>query len=322
MGSTVSIQQFREAILDVLGYNPRKERYTHDHQSAGLFNASGEKIAKINVKFFIQEDGGSWDDLIKPEFIWDFKKINAGYVIDDGKNTTHLDLKANSAKETSDGIYFIGHQRSYLESRSLFNFNSLDRTYILFNAWFTPQYNTLSNPGQIISIQDSLGNIYFSVSLVNRSTTEYIIECTDYIGSTKSIRDIGETLLFNFKQNIQIYYCSNTIKVYLNGNLICNFSGGLLNFENPSLVNFGQYYRGEISYITMNFNSTEILTPIIQKMFKFKYPLPRQKEYVDLSEIFETNGKNLFIEAKSISKAIESIKGHLYMKTNSIKLRN
>jgi hypothetical protein len=60
----------------------------------------------------------------------------------------------------------------------------------------------------------------------------------------------------------------------------------------------------------------------IKAYWKYGYPLPRKPEMVDLSDYFETQGKNLLLDIGNISKAIENLKGQLYVKTNTVKLRS
>jgi len=83
----------------------------------------------------------------------------------------------------------------------------------------------------------------------------------------------------------------------------------------------GWKYKGEISYMTLSCYY-ELDDHYIEAFWKYGYPLPRGPELVDLSDYFEQQGRNLLIEVGDIDKAIENIKGQLYVKTNSVKLRD
>lgn len=320
----ISVQQFKD-ILEELNYAPRHARNTADSQSAELFNRSGEKINNVKLKFLIQEDGGTWGDglLIKPEFIWDFKKLIAGYIVDNGNFVNRFDVFVNNAKDTNDGIYFTGNKSSYARNTTVFSTTGLNNNYVFFNGWFTPEYT--SEPGILMNITDGEFTSYFNVNIAPIDVNTYSVFVYSKTESGHSDVTIYGPFTYGFKQNLQIYIdgINNLIKGYINGSL--RFTETIdSDFYIPVSIytTFGEFYKGEISYITINFSNVAISDTIIANFCKFQYPLPRKKEYVDLSQEFETNARNLLIDAKTVDKAIESLKGQLYIKTNNITLRD
>lgn len=321
----ISVQQFKEA-LEQLNYAPRHSRNTKDSQAAELFNRGGEKINNIKLKFLIQDDGGTWDDgtIIRPDFIWDFKKIVSGYVIDNGIATNRLDLFLENVKQTDDGVYFLGHDTSYGKNDIAYSMAVFDNDYALFNIWFTPEYE--AGGGILFRLMVESRSV-FTVSLSSIDTDYYTIGLRAKLTADDNFAtSLPGPFRFGYKQNIQVYFSSGDNKVYTyhNGKLITttNISSGLFYAAANSYVITGQGYKGEISYITLNFSANPISDTIIKNFYLFQYPLPRKKEYVDLSQEFEKDARNLLIDVNSVEKAIESLKGQLYVKTNNITLKD
>lgn len=326
----ISIQQFKE-ILEDYNYAPRHSRNTAGGQSAELFNRAGEKINNVKLKFLIQDDGGTWNDgtLIKPEFIWDFKKIIASHIVDNGAATNRLDLQIQNAKETADGIYFLSTESSLAINTDPYSLSGFNNSHVFFNAWFTPEYSLYNNSSLFLFTEYIEGSYLkgslFSIRITPIDSTYFTIAFYSSLTTGKINGLLSGPFKYGFKHNFQIYFDSanSLAKLYVNGALKESITMDYP-FYLPSkvFVSSGTLYKGEISYISMNFSSIPFSDTIIQNFYKFGYPLPRRKEYVDLSQEFEDHSRNLLIDMKTVDKAIENLKGQLYIKTNNITLKD
>jgi hypothetical protein len=332
--SVVTLSEFKDIISSMLHQDPRRDRLTEIHPSAELYDASGNTIVGLKIKFYIEDDGGDWDldGLVKPEFIWDMIHIAGGVVVDSGKSTNHSPLLGSNCKDNSDGMYFIGSSSSSLKSNGAIQFTPSMSDYVL-NIWFSPENNDqISEPTELVSLYSMTNRIYYPF----KSSTD------NPIWSLK-IRRIDD----NFS-NIYLWFMDNAanprtidlgrVQTNVLSNLIIKFgeSDGyyLLNGEMSNMIpmgtplkplytgffSFGEKYKGNINYVTLNIGSLD--SSILKKMHSFGYPLPRSKELVDLSDNLTRQGQDVFIEVGNLSKAIENLKGQLYVKSNSIKVRN
>ncbi|HLD98259.1 MAG TPA: hypothetical protein VI815_02955 [Candidatus Nanoarchaeia archaeon] len=326
MSNFVSISQFKEAISQILEgdlSSPKRDRLTSVHQSAELFNATGDKITKLRLKFYIEDDGGDWtlDNLIKPNFIWDMKKIAGAAVIDSGNHAFHINLTSSNVKETTDGIKFIGKSKSFLVSSTIPNF--IDGSKTLINLWFKPELLGIGNTSSLFQIsgQTAKQPTIFSINLIeNGGLLNFGL--TYYQAGVKYNKIYSDTIIPNAYNNIQLLIDTN-LSILVNGSAFVDtlsISLNPLSFTNI-ILKFGENYFGEISYITLHINNN-VTSAMMDYQYTMRYPLPRDSELVDLSDEFELRGKNLFIDAGSISKAIETIKGEFFIKSNDITLRS
>src|SRR5690606_16344261 len=286
---------------------------------------AGNKISAIKVKFYLEDDGGSWDDgtILRPKFLWDMKRIVSNVIIDNGGHTAHADLFPHNVTETRDGLFFNGSQNSYLDSE-LISHSGLNDTGVLFNVWFTPSSNQTGTIFESRGQSPSTAN--FRLGILQASTNLYRLFTNITTNTpTNLFVDIytSKTFSLNEKRNVIVNINSNVIRIFIDGILVYTKTlPGTHTFyipTNPIRYKVGELYKGEISYITVNFESSTISDEIIYNFFRFGYPLPRSKELVDLTD--PTNGLDLYLDVGNINKAIEAIDGHLYMKSNSIKLR-
>lgn len=434
----LSYPQFLQAIQSALDYRPKRGRNQLDSPSGELFNSVGDKISGLKVKFYIKDDGGNWNDgtLVKPEFIWDMRKINSGFIIDNGSFIAHSNLLSMNVKETSEGLYFNGENNSFIRSIAPLDLSTVNTECSVFNNWIIPNNfstdealilsllidpdNRVLNetrylpdvenesppqvPGSILPVNpvtltilkegngEVLVSNYLQIASGYQFNPESLVKLTaipetgwefvlwegtssinrinpykfkiyadmeilamfrrktgiSYITSNIfSLSLVKNNSKFNFKVNlgehsiildddynfddkyniivrVEPLVSTSNIDIFINGkNVYSSQLSGLIGYNSNNVkFEFGKDFKGEILYSTINFNDSLINDTIIKNMYLFKYPLPRSQEYVDLSEEFKSNGRNLFIEARDISKSIENLKGQLYIKTNNIKLRN
>jgi hypothetical protein len=323
-----TLNDFSEAIREAL-YNPRRDRITTDSPSAELNQGAGNTISGIKVKFYLEDDGGTWDDgnIIQPRIIWDMKKIVSTIIIDsgynyylDGENITsidHINLIPNNVNETPDGILFRGTITSYLAStNSSISSEHLPTDEFLFNIWFKPESHSFTDNVLFDMFNGTNHDLMIKINGVTNET--YRIGITIRNETERQITDI---LSIDIRQHLMIFVDGTSLSVYLNGIVIYSDTLlGVLNWNNTFQIEIGKKYQGEISYISMNFEDDgTFTTEIIKNYFKFGYPLPRGKELVDLTD--PANNLNFFLDIGNIDKAIETVKGSLYMKTNTIKLK-
>lgn len=324
--SIVSIAEFQEIIRSAFDYYPYKERNQNEHPSGELYQSGGNTINSIKLKFLIEDDGGNWDDLllVKPQIIYDFKKIIAGSIIDDG--SLKIDLAVTRpVKETDDGLEFYGTSESYIQSE-LKVIDDLDFSKFILNCWFTPQY--VNNTGGVLfSIYDPDLTLFTVVIMSDNLLlgTFKILVFGRLTGGVTFAQFItsGPRTIFRYgkKTNLQVSFYNGDFQVRVNGETIVSDTHNALDISGYKRIMIGSQYKGEISYISVN--ALWSLTDQQRiNLWKFGYPLPRKKEYVDLSTYFHENGLNLLLDIGDINKTIENFRGQLFVRTNTIKMRN
>jgi hypothetical protein len=338
----IGLGQFVEIAKDAVR-NPRGSRSVGLHPSAGLYEQEIDSVIGIRVKMLVEDDGGTWesDNIPKPAFIWDFKKIHSsGNLIDSGYFQTHFNLKPNNVGEVDEGLYFFGSQNSNLTSPNVINLSQFNNKKVLFNIWFKPKEN-----------QKEIGNLF---SLSNWNNRDIIIRDPDtrdslrITGPLLSValhknNDKGHFLKINFlnveklinNYNIENDFISNIViladatfvKVFINNEIVYNstmdLKTPLMNLFNRNFrVSFGEDYLGDINYAFLGSDNNYEDEIIPKKLFKFRYPLPRNKEYVDLTNQLDMIIDDILIDAGTITKSIENIQGNLFLKTNEVKIKN
>lgn len=336
--SFVSVAQYREVIQSLLDYipQPRENRHVSDSPSGELFTAGGDKITGLKLKFYIEDDGGTWasEGLIKPSFIWDMKKIAGGVIIDSGSYTTHLNLVPKNLRETDDGLYFLDSSQSYLSSQ-LFNNNFMENKNVLLNIWFTPSLKSQSENSVLFNLnsvsRDTNGirgyDSILRVDIIQESNNQQSLHISKLHTDGRIISFSSNIPIFtNNLNNLQLFATDGLITYLINGKIgTFAIPGGIgPEYLNNDYSNFeiGKGFKGEISYINYLVTTESISNSVLLLQHKLRYPLPRSKQLVDLSDYFETKGKNLLINVGTISKSIENLRGQLYVKTNSIKVGN
>lgn len=324
--SFVSIDQFRELIQRTIDpeYIPRRGRNQKDHQSGELFTGGGDTINKIKVKFYLEDDGDTWDttSLIKPQCIFDMKKISASFLVSEGLIGQNIKLKIYNALENYEGIKFLGLETSKILLVGTVDLTSLNN-YTVFSMWFEP--NIVEEAGQLFTISDSVNQL-FRVAIAPANVREtFVLNYSFNDGTdTHTVPISSNSTSFNYdrKYHLIVSMQNGIHKVYLNGEKVLDTSLSNIVFGATNIISIGNTYKGTISYITLQGGGSEIQESVIKKYFKLGYPLPRNKEYVDLSSEIEKYGTNLLIEAKDIERVLESFKGQFYVKTNNIKVRS
>lgn len=332
--SLLSLKQFQELINTALEYQPRRDKFDGEHPSAEIFTGAGNIVNAIRLKFYVQDDGGTWDNItiIKPQFIWDMKKIMAGSVIDDGVANKNAHLTVSSISETDDGLNFYGVNTSYASNIGPILTSGLNMENTILNIWFRPYEN----------INNTLGYLFMLFSINLTTIRFYLGIKTDPVNSERfQIRIFSalrtspfyildriisgtSSLQFEWKKlyNVQISLQGTTFKIIVNGRQV-HTETLTYAFEAPERIAIfvGSLYKGEISYATLSCYAWHD-DNFLNSFWKYRYPLPRGPELVDLSDYFEQKGKNLLIDVGDINKAIENIRGQLYVKTNTVKLRD
>lgn len=348
----VSIAQFREAINNMAEYVPYRGRNIDQHAAAELYDDAGNRITGLKVKLYIQDDGGNWtrDGLIKPEFIWDTKKISGNSIVDSGNHTYHDNLLGSNVIEYDDGTYFLNKSNSHLKSQNLNDITTFNSKSLMFNIWFRIHEPIQDEEfGELLlfkinkhtadddySPKSSNGEGVLTVSLgydeTNATFTPHItIHNADGDAMiSHSCRDIK----FNDLNNLQFILDYNIVGVntgytfnsFVNGFIEPEYTGTITTpvYSGNYFIEMGTGFKGEIMYAALNIvdEATPLSTDMFEKQYLFKYPLPRSKEWVDFSDDAEKKGQNLFIEASQISKVIENLRGQLFVKTNSIKVKD
>lgn len=332
--SIVSMAQFKEIVETALEYDPRRGRLTHNHMSGEIYDGVGNTVHGVRLKFFVEDDGGTWDEttIAKPSFIWDMLKISARSVIDDGPK--RADLQIHTTRETDDGLEFLETTKSYIGDNIgsiLIPTTGLDWKNTVFSCWFTPQRHLTHLNGTLINIYQT-GSTRFYVGVqpeaVNPITNFSVRVVINTIPGQPSIdRIVTGTvimpLLWDKKYHLSIVAGTSRLAFIVNGvNLYDEVHNATPNIDDSVSFLIGMKYRGEISYMTLYAEQENLSDTLISAYWKYGYPLPRKKEMVDLSDYFETQGKNLLIDVQNINKAIENLKGQLYVKTNTVKLRS
>lgn len=326
----VSLSQFKELLRSVVEtpYEPRRRRDLQGGPSSELFTSESNQINQIRLKFYLEDDGGSWTDgtLVKPEFIWDMKKIVANSVVDDGGANKKAYLLASNIQEKSEGLAFFGLYNSYLQSNTI-DCSSLTTSNFILNLWFEPREFDVSTYGDIFKLFDYQYGLMLNVRIVKdaMNSSKFRLNFLYRTSTSAPALQLSEHLTefyINRKYNLIISYQSGTLSVFINGEpLMSATRDALRSFGSQgAFFEVGRLYKGEVHYISLNFSSATATQ--VQNLWKFKYPLPRKKELVDLSKNFENYGENLLIDAGEISKVLENIKGQFYVKTNNITLRS
>jgi hypothetical protein len=328
--SLLSLKQFQELINTALEYQPHRDRFDGEHPSAEIFTGAGNVVNAIRLKFYVQDDGGTWDNItiIKPQFLWDMKKLMAGTVIDDGIANRNAHLTATSISETDDGLNFYEIPTSKLVHNVDILNDGLNFNNTIFNCWFRPsqiqrypfgalfimESNGLGKLGIVIST-DTTNSERFTIRVMSQLTDSIVFD--HIINGTQVM-----PFIWDQKYNLIVSMQNAYIKVFVNGHLLRDMPLPTNLVVNSSVgFTFGMDYRGEISYATLScywWHDDNFLN----SFWKYGYPLPRGPELVDLSDYFEQKGKNLLIDVGDINKAIENIRGQLYVKTNTVKLRD
>lgn len=329
----VSLGQFKEMIAEALEYNPRRGRLTGDHMSAELFEGAGNTVHGLRVKFYLEDDGGTWDGttIAKPTFIWDMLKISAGSIIDDGYK--RADLLVHSASETDDGLYFYESNNSYLGVLSgevQVSTAGLHLDKSVFNCWFTPYEYQQYIIGGLLGINSGQApKVYISVRSDNAASGQDFSISVFIKASEGDVHKVVQgtsnmPLMWGKKYNLIVEFGGSTLRIRVNGVTLFEASYVDTTPAVGSEINFvvGYRFRGEISYMTLYANQWVLNETLKKAFFLQGYPLPRGPELVDLSDQFEIRGKNLLIDVNNIDKAIENFKGQLYVKTNTVKLRS
>jgi len=331
--SIVSMSQFKGIIEGALQYDPRRDRLTHDSMSGELFEGVGNTINAVRLKFLIEDDGGTWDGvtIAKPSFIWDLVKISAQSVIDDGPK--RADLHIYTARETDDGLEFLETNKSYIGDLSgdiSISVSDLNWKNTVFSCWFTPEELQSYQDGTIISAHKS-GSVKFYAGIHSDLENPTNFGIRVYISTlpTENIIDrivYGTSvmpLVWGKKYHLTVVAGESRLAVIINGvTLYDEVHNAIPDISNDLSFIIGYRYKGEISYMTLYANQWFLSDTTIEAYWKYGYPLPRKPEMVDLSDYFETKGKNLLLDVGNISKAIENLKGQLYVKTNTVKLRS
>lgn len=325
--SLLSLKQFQELINTAIDYQPHRDRFDGEHPSAELFTGAGNIVNSIRLKFYIQDDGGTWDwtQIAKPQFIWDMKKIIAGTVIDDGMSNKNAHLACKSVNEIDDGVYFYESPNSILETVGQFSSEGLDFNKTIFNCWFRPELTINYSFGTLFDFKSD-GYSRLKIMIGKVSDDKFYIRIyaiTGIIVYDRIINGDGNVpFTYGKKYNLQVVFQNLSFKVIVNGSVL--YSQTLTNnlaVTTNCTIKVGYLYKGEISYITLN-AYYELNDYYLEAFWKYKYPLPRGPELVDLSDYFEQQGRDLLIEVGDINKAIENIRGQLYVKTNTVKLRD
>ncbi|MFV2014200.1 MAG: hypothetical protein ACC656_02130 [Candidatus Heimdallarchaeota archaeon] len=331
--SIVSASQFKELVESAI-YSPRRDRDKVGGVSAELYEGVGDRISNLRVKFYIEDDGGEWNsDLLQPELNWDMKNVIAQSVADSGGANLNVSLNANNVRETDDGIEFFESTNSRLYSES-FSTSSLDFTKFACSIWFTPEKLTGTEHANIVSLGDgsSVPNFSISIDPNPNYAEQFMLRIYMKLSSATQAYQFTQTTEPNSTQwdwgnkfHLVVRIESTIVKVILNGETyrdVTTPGGGNLSFGSNSDVIVGSGYRGEISYCSVRCGASSVTDTHLENFWKHKYPLPRGPELVDLSEYFEQDGRDLLLDVGNISKAIENLKGQLYVKSNTIKVRN
>jgi len=333
----LSLKQFQELIDSSLNYNPRRDRLTGEHPSGEIETGAGNTINSLRLKFLIEDDGGLWDgiEIVKPEFIWDMKKIVASSIIDVGAAHKNANLSIQNVSESDDGLVFHEMSSSRLVG-DLIPTTDLNFNNTVLNIWFRPYKNKIYDFGYLFILFNRVQpynyifpRIMISIGLDPANSGRFCLRVYIMINDSPFIiidkiitGDNVVSLLWEKKYNCQVVIQNFILKVIINGHSFYETSmSHNLSLSYHLLPMIGANYNGEISYISLSANGL-LIDSQISSFWKMGYPLPRDKEYVDLSDYFETNGRNLLIEARNIDKAIENLKGQLYVKSNTVKLKD
>lgn len=333
-----SVAQYKEIVQSLLDYihQPRENRHTNDSPAGELYTAGGDKITGLKLKFFIEDDGGTWDSegLIKPSFIWDMKKIAGGSIIDSGNNTTHLNLSPHNLRETEDGLYFLDSENSFLESE-MFDNTSMANKNVALNIWFRPSLKNIVKTSTLFVlnaiVRDSHGNRGYTpiikIDIHQDSNNLQTLHVSKLItGGYMQYYSSGIKLFTEDLNNFQFFASNSKLTYLINGKIgyitLPSYVSSSHQSSSYSQFTIGKGFKGEISYITYLITTETISSTILLLQNKLRYPLPRSRQLVDLSDYFEVNGKDLLMNVGTISKSIENLRGQLFIKTNSIKVGN
>ena len=226
----LSLKQFQELIDTAIEYQPHRDRFTGQHPSAELFTGAGNVVNAIRLKFYVQDDGGTWDwtEIAKPQFIWDMKKIMASSVIDDGMANRNAHLATYSVNETDDGLRFYETIDSKLLSPEGILNEGLDFTKSTFNCWFRPSKNNLESEGLMFTmISKDVYKIAILIGTDQSNSDKFYIRVyarlTDTLDFDHVIND-SQSIPFEWekKYNLQVVIQNSNLQVIVNGQRVRN----------------------------------------------------------------------------------------------------
>lgn len=328
--SFVSLSQFKELVQRAVDtpYDPKRGRFDHDHPAGELFTGGGDTIQNIRIKFLMEDDGSDWSDsdLVKPQYIWDMKKIASNYLIGDGTLGVNAKIEVKNGLTSEEGLTFLGHSKSYASQTSSSSLTNMG-TYTLINVWFQPQLH--NGPSLIYGLTNQDSTVSYAAliyikhpTIANKFILYFAWRSTGGVDQSVALSESIVKYDIEQRYNLLVYIVGGVYKFYLNGELIRTLNHGTsLQIDATGKFHFGLNFKGEIVYFTMQ-GGTALSDTVLRNYWKFGYPLPRKKEFVDLSDNIESYGKNLLIDAKDIQRVLENVKGQFYVKTNNVKLRS
>lgn len=112
----------------------------------------------------------------------------------------------------------------------------------------------------------------------------------------------------------------------INGFIGCRFEVpiGILVADSttPGIITFDDHFLGKIYQVQLNDLSTAVTDEMMRSLYARRFDVPRGPAWVDFSDRFEYDGKNLLQELGAVTQVIEKKTGQFFINLNTVKVVN